>query len=116
MRFLAGNLLLVLQAVYVLSRTVHFQLEGGQMGQEYTPGERFLSGKLGINSGMTTQIKDLGISWSAVEERIEAGQRVQAVEGSLTVGTDRTGQENRYQISGTLVPYGQESHIDNTWS
>lgn len=85
-----------------------FQLEGGQMGQEYTPGERFLSGKLRINSGTTTQIKDLGISWSAVEERIETGQRVQAVEGSLTVGTDRTGPESRYQISGTLMPYGQD--------
>jgi hypothetical protein len=78
------------------------------MGQEYTPGERFLSGKLRINSGMTTQIKDLGISWSAVEERIEAGQRVQAVEGSLTVGNDRTGQENRFQINGTFTPNGQD--------
>jgi hypothetical protein len=85
-----------------------FQLEGGLMGPEYTPGEKFLSGKLRINSGMTTQIKDLGISWSAVEERIEAGQRVQAVEGSPTVGNDRTGQENRYQTNGTLTPYGQD--------
>ena len=78
------------------------------MGEEYIPGERFLSGKLGINSGVTTQIRDLGISWSAVEERLEAGQRVQAIEGSLTLGNRQGEPDTRYQIEGTLAPYGQD--------
>ena len=96
--------------------TITFQLEGGHMGQEYTPGERFLSGKLGINSGMTTQIKDLGISWSAVEERVEAGQRVQAVEGSLTVGTDRNRPIESIPNKRDTCALRSRSHIDNTWS
>jgi hypothetical protein len=78
------------------------------MGEEYTPGERFLSGKLRVNSGMTTQIRDLGILWSAVEERIETGQTVQAVEGSLTLGNRQNEPDTRFQIEGTLTPYGQD--------
>jgi hypothetical protein len=85
-----------------------FQLEGGRMGGESIPGERFLSAKLRINSGMTTQIKHLGILWSAVEERIEAGQRAQAVEGSLSLGNRQNEPNTRYQIEGTLAPYGQD--------
>ena len=57
---------------------------------------------------MTTQIRDLGIIWSAVEERIESGQRVQAVEGSLTRGNRQNEPDTRYQIEGTLAPYGQD--------
>jgi phage baseplate assembly protein gpV len=80
----------------------------GSHGTGYTPGERILTGKLRVNTGDTTKIRDLGASWAAVEERREAGQIVQVVEGSLTVGTDRIGPESRYQINGTLTPYGQD--------
>ena len=87
-----------------------FQLEGGLMGPEYTPGERILTGKLRINSGETTQIRDLSASWSAIEERVQGGQTVQFVEGSLGIGigADRFSSENRFQINGTLTPYGQD--------
>jgi hypothetical protein len=85
-----------------------FQLEGGVMGSESTPGERSLRGKLMINTGDTTRIRDLSAYWAAVEERAEGGQRVQVIEGTLTLGTDRLGTENRYQINGTLTPYGQD--------
>ena len=84
-----------------------FQLEGGVMGSEYTPGERSLNGKLMINTGDTTRIRDLTAYWVAIEERTEGGQKVQVIEGTLTLGTDRLGTENRYQINGTLTPYGQ---------
>ena len=85
-----------------------FQLEGGIMGTEFTPGERMLTGKLKTSTGDTTKIRDLSVSWSTVEERIEGGQMVQVIEGTLTLGTDRFGPENRYQINGTLTPYGQD--------
>jgi hypothetical protein len=84
-----------------------FQLEGGVLGGEYTPGERSLNGKLMINTGDTTRIRDLSAYWAAVEDRTEGGQRVQVIEGTLTLGTDRLGTENRYQINGTLAQYGQ---------
>jgi hypothetical protein len=58
-----------------------FQLEGGVMGSESTPGERSLRGKLMINTGDTTRIRDLSAYWAAVEERTEGGQRVQVIEG-----------------------------------
>ena len=38
-----------------------FQLEGGRMGSESTPGEKTLKGKPMINSGDTTRIRDLPV-------------------------------------------------------
>lgn len=77
------------------------------MGSELTPGERSLTGKLMIGSGDTTKIRDLTAYWAAGEERTEGGQRIQVIEGTMTVGTDRFGPENRCQINGTLTPYGE---------
>ncbi|CAN5490264.1 hypothetical protein BH18THE2_BH18THE2_30380 [soil metagenome] len=85
-----------------------FQLEGGIMGQEWSPGERTLTGKLKIDSGGTTKIRDFAANWAAVEQRQEGGQIVYVIEGTLTTGTDRLGTENRYQINGTLTSYGQD--------
>lgn len=91
------------------SQNCVFQLEGGVMGPEFvSPGERTLTGKLKIGTADTTKIRDLGASWAAVEERMEGDQMVQVIEGSMTLGTDRFGPENRYQINGTLSPYGQD--------
>lgn len=91
------------------SQNCVFDLQGGVMGPEFiSPGERILTGKLRINSGGTTMIRDFYADWAAVEEHIEGGQIVQVIEGKLTLGTDRFGPENRYQINGTLTPYGQD--------
>jgi hypothetical protein len=42
------------------SQNCTFQLEGGLMGQKYTPGERMVTGKLRINSDVTTMIREYG--------------------------------------------------------
>jgi hypothetical protein len=53
------------------------------------------------------EVKGSTAYWAAVEERTEGGQRIQVIEGTMTVGTDRFGPENRHQINGTLTPYGE---------
>lgn len=80
------------------------------MGTELTPGERTLTGKLKINSGDTTMIRDLYADWAAVEEYAEGGQTVQVIEGTLGtgIGSERFSPQNQYQINGTLTPYGQD--------
>ena len=60
-----------------------FELEGGQMSGEMTPGERSLTGKLNVKTGDSTRIMDLNGFWQTVEERQQNGETVQVVEGTL---------------------------------
>ena len=91
-----------------LSQNCLFDLQGGEMGPEYTPGERILTGKLKTDTGSTTKIRDFWVDWAAMEEREEGGQIVQVIEGQLKIGNDIFRPENQYQINGTLTPYGQD--------
>ena len=51
-----------------------FQLEGGVLGGEYTPGERSLNGKLMINTGDTTRIRDLSAYSASIEDTQKAAK------------------------------------------
>jgi hypothetical protein len=86
-----------------------FDLEGGEMPSEISPGERQLNGKLRIEAGESTKILNLLANWQTIEEREEDGERVQVIEGTLNAGRgDEVYSTPEYMstINGTLVPDG----------
>jgi hypothetical protein len=83
-----------------------FELEGGEMSGEATPGERSLTGKLNIDTGDTTRIMDLSAFWHTVEERQQNGDTIQVIEGTLDASTDPVNPEYESEINGTLTPDG----------
>jgi hypothetical protein len=86
-----------------------FDLDGGEMSGEGTPGERHLTGKLRIDTGGPTKIMNLDATWQTIEEREQDGERVQVIEGTLNVGRGDEvyiNPEYQSQINGTLVPDG----------
>jgi hypothetical protein len=85
-----------------------FELEGGEMSAESTPGERSLNGKLNVETGDTTRILDLSVFWHAVEERQQDGETVQVIEGTLDASRDPTNPEYQSEINGTLTPDGND--------
>ena len=52
---------------------------------------------------------NLEADWTAVEERIQGGQTVQVIDGTLTLTTYVASfpTDNQYRISGTLTPSGE---------
>ena len=84
-----------------------FDLDGGEMTNEITPGERQLSGKLRVDTGDSTKIRDLYADWETVEERQQAGETVQVIKGELRLG-DINNPEYDSTINGTLVPDGND--------
>ena len=85
-----------------------FELEGGEMSGETTPGERSLNGKLNVDTGDTTRIMDLSAFWHTVEERQQNGETVQVIEGTLDAGTDPANPDYQSEINGTLTPDGSD--------
>ena len=84
-----------------------FDLAGGEMSGEVTPGERALDGKLRIETGDSTKIMDLYADLQTVEERQQDGENVQVIQGELITSLGDINRPN-YQslINGTLVPDG----------
>ena len=80
-----------------------FDLDGGEMTPEITPGERQLTGKLRINTGDSTKIMDLFANWQTIEERQQDGEKVLVIKGTLDAGTDPVNPDYQSQINGTLV-------------
>lgn len=89
-----------------------FELEGGEMSGEATPGERSLNGKLNIDTGDTTRIMDLSAFWQAVEERQQNGETVQVIEGTFDASTDPVNPEYQSEINGTLTPDGNDRILE----
>lgn len=87
--------------------TCKFDLDGGEMTNEISPGERQLNGKLRIDTGDSTKIMNINANWQTVEEREQDGERVQVIEGTLNAGRGDdvySTPEYQSQINGTLVP------------
>jgi len=86
-----------------------FDLDGGEMSGEVTPGERALDGKLRIDTGDSTKIMDLYADLQTVEERQQDGKTVQVIQGELITSLGDINKPN-YQslINGTLVPDGND--------
>jgi hypothetical protein len=85
-----------------------FDLEGGEMSGEFTPGERNLMGKLNVDTGDTTRILDMVAIWHTIEERQQNGETVQVIEGTLDASTDPVNPEYQSEINGTLTPDGND--------
>ena len=80
-----------------------FDLDGGEMTNEITPGERQLTGKLRVNTGESTKIMDLFATWQTIEERQQDGKEIKVIEGTFDAGNDPVNVEYQSQINGTLV-------------
>jgi hypothetical protein len=78
-----------------------FDLDGGEMTNEISPGERQLTGKLRVNTGDSTKIMDLFATWQTIEERQQGGKGIQVVEGTLDAGNDPMNPDYQCQINGT---------------
>jgi hypothetical protein len=85
-----------------------FDLDGGEMTSEITPGERQLTGKLRVDTGDSTKIMNLFATWQTIEERQQDGEPVQVIEGTLDAGNDPMDLEYQSQINGTLVSDGND--------
>jgi hypothetical protein len=85
-----------------------FDLDGGEMTPEITPGERQLTGKLRVDTGDSTKIMNLFATWQTVEEREQNGEQVQVIEGTLDTGNDPVNPDYQSQINGTLTPDGDD--------
>lgn len=85
-----------------------FDLDGGEMTSEFTPGERSLTGKLKVDTGGTTRILNMNADWQTVEEREQDGETVQVIEGTFGTGREQFNPDYRAQINGTLVPDGSD--------
>ena len=85
-----------------------FDLDGGEMTNEITPGERQLTGKLRVDTGESTKIMNLFATWQTIEERQQDGDPVQVIEGTLDAGTDPFNPDYQSQINGTLVADGND--------
>jgi hypothetical protein len=84
-----------------------FQLEGGELADEYIPGERILTGKLRIETGDSSKIMDVFAPWSTVEERTgEGGEKIRVIEGTFGLGRDPVNPDFDYRINGTMIPEG----------
>ena len=81
-----------------------FDLDGGEVTSEITPGERQLTGKLRVDTGDSTKIMNLFASWQIVEEREQDGEQVVVIEGTLDAGNDPMNPDYQSQINGTLTP------------
>lgn len=90
-----------------------FDLDGGEMSGEVTPGERALDGKLRVDTGDSTKIMDIYADWQTVEEREQDGKTVHVIEGELRLG-DLNKPEYDSQINGTLVPDGNNFILELT--
>ena len=92
-----------------------FDLDGGEMSGEVTPGERALDGKLRINTGDSTKIMDLYADLQTVEERQQDGETVQVIQGEFITSLGDINRPN-YQslINGTLVPDGNDFILELT--
>ena len=87
------------------SGNCEYELEGGEMGSETTPGERDITGKFKIDTGQSKKIMNMRADWETIEERETAdGEIVQVIEGELGIGRNQFSPENKYQINGTLTP------------
>lgn len=91
-----------------------FDLDGGEMTGEITPGERQLNGKLRVDTGDSTKIMNLNAQWQTVEEREQDGETVRVIEGTLDAGNDPAKPEYQSQINGTLVPDGNDFILEAT--
>jgi hypothetical protein len=85
-----------------------FELEGGEMSGEITPGQRQLTGKLRINTGNSTDVRDLFAAWQTVEELEEEGEVLQIIEGTLEVGNEPIDPVYESHINGTLNSDGDD--------
>jgi hypothetical protein len=85
-----------------------FELEGGEMSGEITPGERQLTGKLRVDTGDPTKIMDLFAAWHTVGNLEQDGEEVQIIEGTLDVGNDPANPDYQSQINGTLTSDGDD--------
>jgi hypothetical protein len=85
-----------------------FDLDGVEMSDGISPGERILTGKLRVDTGDSTRIMDLVANWQTVEEREQDGQTLRVIEGTLNTGNDPARPEYESQINGTLVPDGDD--------
>lgn len=84
-----------------------FELEGGEIAEEYIPGERILSGKLRIETGDSSKIMDVFAPWATVEERTgEGNEKIQVIEGTFGLGRDPINPDFDYRINGTMIPEG----------
>jgi hypothetical protein len=84
-----------------------FELEGGEIGPQYTPGERILTGKLRIDTGDSSKIMDVFGPWETIEERTgEDGETVQVVEGTFGIGRNPIDPDFEYRINGTMTSDG----------
>ena len=90
-----------------------FDLDGGEMSGEDTPGERALDGKLRVETGDSTKIMDLYADLQTVEERQQDGKNVQVIQGELITSLADINKPN-YQslINGTLVPDGDDFTLE----
>jgi hypothetical protein len=91
------------------SQNCAFQLSGYLGPGESTQSGGHFWGFLTTNSGDTAKTSNLVADWIAVEERIQGGQTVQVIHGTLTLTTYVASfpTDNQYRISGTLTPYGE---------
>jgi|SRR5215207_1231947 len=84
-----------------------FELEGGEIADEYIPGERILTGKLRIETGDSSKIMDVLAPWSTVEERTgEGSEKIRVIEGTFGLGRDPVNPDFEYRINGTMIPEG----------
>jgi hypothetical protein len=86
--------------------TCEFDLEGELWSSELTPDMTRLDGTLEVDTGDSTRELLLHAEWPIVEESKPDGQTVQAINGTLDVGTDMTFPEYQSQINGTLASNG----------
>jgi hypothetical protein len=89
-----------------------FELEGGEMSGEITPGERQLTGKLRVNTGDSTRIMDLFAAWQSVQELEIEGEELQIIEGKLDVRSEPIDPGYEFHINGTLSSDGDDLILD----
>jgi hypothetical protein len=90
------------------SGNCEYELDNGEMEPAYVPGERTLTGKFKIDTGVSKKLMDFRSSWEAVEELERNGESIQVVEGTLGVGKDAFAPEHEYKINGTLSTDGDD--------
>jgi hypothetical protein len=86
-----------------------FELEGGEIADEYIPGERILTGKLRIETGDSSKIMDVFAPWATVEEKAgEGGEIIRVIDGTFGLRKDPNNLEAdfEYRINGTMIPEG----------
>lgn len=95
--------------------TCEYELEDGQMPQEFTSGERSLDGKFKVGTGESKKVMNMRANWETIEERQTAdGETIFVIEGDLGIGRDEFRPEHKYQINGTLTPDDNEYVLEVT--